>query len=210
MNRACFPEEKHPNSQKWAKFMNFSFWSFLWFGLPGRTHLFSEVTGPQQFGANKKEVAMPQNSGRGFLLKNKVGTVQEPPTRTTCLKSTGGTPPICTALRPPPFVTLCLRRLPSLEERETPQYASYLYRSTPPLCTAVRLPFVPAILLRKYQGLGVPGKFRTWECQQKADPRNSGKFILGIQNGGEFPWRMRTAKVDMLGTGDEFQNNSGV
>ena len=36
MNRACFPEEKHQNSQKWAKFMNFSFWPFLWFGLPGR------------------------------------------------------------------------------------------------------------------------------------------------------------------------------
>ena len=36
VNRACFPKEKHQNSQKWAKFMNFSFWSFLWFGLPGR------------------------------------------------------------------------------------------------------------------------------------------------------------------------------
>ena len=36
MNRACFPKEKHQNSQKWAKFMNFSFWPFLWFGLPGR------------------------------------------------------------------------------------------------------------------------------------------------------------------------------
>ena len=36
VNRACFPKEKHQNSQKWAKFMNFSFWPFLWFGLPGR------------------------------------------------------------------------------------------------------------------------------------------------------------------------------
>ena len=36
VNRACFPKEKHQNSQKWAKFMNFSFWLFLWFGLPGR------------------------------------------------------------------------------------------------------------------------------------------------------------------------------
>ena len=35
MNRACFPKEKHQNSQKWAKFMNFLFWLFLWFGLPG-------------------------------------------------------------------------------------------------------------------------------------------------------------------------------
>ena len=32
-----FSKEKHQNSQqKWAKFMNFSFWPFLWFGLPGR------------------------------------------------------------------------------------------------------------------------------------------------------------------------------
>ena len=36
VNRACFPKEKHQNLQKWAKFMNFSFWPFLWFGLPGR------------------------------------------------------------------------------------------------------------------------------------------------------------------------------
>ena len=39
-NRACFPTEKHQNSQKWAKFMNFSFWPFLWFGLPGRLLIF--------------------------------------------------------------------------------------------------------------------------------------------------------------------------
>ena len=31
-----FLREKPQNSQKWAKFMNFSFWPFLWFGLPGR------------------------------------------------------------------------------------------------------------------------------------------------------------------------------
>ena len=36
MNRACFPKEKHQNSRKWAKFMNFSFWPFIWFGLQGR------------------------------------------------------------------------------------------------------------------------------------------------------------------------------
>ena len=36
VNRACFPKEKHPNSQKWAKFMNFAFWPFFWFGLQGR------------------------------------------------------------------------------------------------------------------------------------------------------------------------------
>ena len=31
-----FSQGNHQNSQKWAKFMNFSFWPFLWFGLPGR------------------------------------------------------------------------------------------------------------------------------------------------------------------------------
>ena len=31
-----FSKEKHQKSQKWAKFMNFSFWPFIWFGLPGR------------------------------------------------------------------------------------------------------------------------------------------------------------------------------
>ena len=36
VNRAYFPKQQHQNSQKWAKFMNFSFWPFLWFGLSGR------------------------------------------------------------------------------------------------------------------------------------------------------------------------------
>ena len=31
VNHACFPKEKHQNSQKWAKFMNFLFWPFLYF-----------------------------------------------------------------------------------------------------------------------------------------------------------------------------------
>ena len=31
-----FPRKKRQNSQKWAKFVNFSFWPFLWFGLLGR------------------------------------------------------------------------------------------------------------------------------------------------------------------------------
>ena len=44
MNRACFPKDKHQNSQKWAKFMNFSFWPFLWFGLPGRPPPFGPLS----------------------------------------------------------------------------------------------------------------------------------------------------------------------
>ena len=49
VNRACFPKEKHPNSQKWAKFMNFAFWPFFWFGLPGRL-----LTKPPVFGKGQK------------------------------------------------------------------------------------------------------------------------------------------------------------
>ena len=44
VNRACFPKEKHQNSQKSPKFMNFSFWPFLWFGLPGRLLRFSSLS----------------------------------------------------------------------------------------------------------------------------------------------------------------------
>ena len=43
VNRACFPKERHQNSQKRAKFMNFLFWPFLWFGLLGRLLNFSWV-----------------------------------------------------------------------------------------------------------------------------------------------------------------------
>ena len=45
---------------------------------------------------------------------------------------------------------------------------------------------------------GFPLKNKTEKFQEKADPRNSGKFILGIPNGHFgiiFPGRMRTAKV---------------
>ena len=89
-----------------------------------------------------------------------MGTVQEPPTRTTCLKSTGGTPPICTAIRPP-FVTLCLAGFKALEKgkrRNTPQICT---GDTPPICTAARLPCIPAILLRKYTRIGRTRLFPT-------------------------------------------------
>ena len=45
VNRACFPKEKHQNSQKWVTFMNFSYWPFLWFGLPGRLLTFTRCRG---------------------------------------------------------------------------------------------------------------------------------------------------------------------
>ena len=32
----CWCRAEDQNSRKWAKFMNFSFWPFFWFGLPGR------------------------------------------------------------------------------------------------------------------------------------------------------------------------------
>ena len=52
VNRACFPKEKHQNSQKWAEFMNFSFWPFLWFGLLGRLMIRFEL-GCRKWGCNK-------------------------------------------------------------------------------------------------------------------------------------------------------------
>ena len=52
------------------------------------------------------------------------------PTRTTCLKSTGSTRPVCTAVHPI-FVTLCLAGFPAK------------HRSAPPTCIAIRLLFVP-------------------------------------------------------------------
>ena len=58
MNRACFPKEKHQNSQKWANFMNFSFWPFLWFGLPGRLlKMDAAVWGGQTAGGSPKVLA---------------------------------------------------------------------------------------------------------------------------------------------------------
>ena len=60
MNRACFPKEKHQNSQKWAKFMNFSFWPFLWFGLPVR--LLRKFNG-FLFQGRKKTQKHKQNGG---------------------------------------------------------------------------------------------------------------------------------------------------
>ena len=72
----------------------------------------------------------------------RMGTIQESPTRTTCLKSTGSTPPIRTAVRPP-FVTLCLAGFKALEKGKR--------RSTPPICTAVRLLFVPQYASHLYR-----------------------------------------------------------
>ena len=57
VNRACFPKEKHQNSQKWAEFMNFSFRPFLWFGLPGRP-LESAF---QHFGSKKRRKALKKH-----------------------------------------------------------------------------------------------------------------------------------------------------
>ena len=44
MNRACLPKEKHQkiHRKNRAKFMNFSFWPFIWFGLPGRLLILSQ------------------------------------------------------------------------------------------------------------------------------------------------------------------------
>ena len=59
-----FSQGKTPEfTQKWAKFMNFSYWPFFWFGLPGRllrlqkdsnfrdTNISAKIFGPNFFGA---------------------------------------------------------------------------------------------------------------------------------------------------------------
>ena len=73
MNRACFPQEKHQNSQKWAKFMNFSFRPFLWFGLPGRLlrKVRKEFLGPPGLESPRSPtIGEKQKLGRrfGYLL----------------------------------------------------------------------------------------------------------------------------------------------
>ena len=96
--------------------------------------------------SNPKKSFAKRPFGLAFPVGAHVWTLfRNPQTRTTCLKSTGSTPPIyrntppiCNGV-PCPLLNL------SLEERGTPQYASCLYRSTPPIGTAVRLPFVPAL-----------------------------------------------------------------
>ena len=65
VNRACFPKEKTPEfTQKWAKFMDFSFWPFLWFGLPGRLLIkfFSSLSGA------RKGRRSPRRKGGGCCL----------------------------------------------------------------------------------------------------------------------------------------------
>ena len=85
-----------------------------------------------------------------------MGSVQEAPTRTTCLKSTGSTSPICTAERPP-FAPMCLAGLQALKEGKL--------RSTPPICTAVRL--LPRYASHLY-----------WQCSLTLQPL----LFLGDEN----------------------------
>ena len=52
-----FSQGKTPEfTQKWAKFMNFPFWPFLWFGLPGRLLISVKVKRGRQKGDGKKSV----------------------------------------------------------------------------------------------------------------------------------------------------------
>ena len=68
MNRACFPKEKHQNSQKRAKFMNFPFWPFFWLGLPGRL---KKKRGNQNGNGNATEFALEKAT---VAVKCKIGT----------------------------------------------------------------------------------------------------------------------------------------
>ena len=61
---------KHQNSQKWAKFMNFLFLPFLWFGLPGRLlNWFFQVTATienQDFHFPLQNLRTPEGFQKGF------------------------------------------------------------------------------------------------------------------------------------------------
>ena len=61
-----FPKGKHQNSQKWAKFMNFSFLPFLWFGLPGRLLIQGSLLISRLF--KPREVASDKHSERKWVL----------------------------------------------------------------------------------------------------------------------------------------------
>ena len=51
-------------SQKWAKFMNFSFWPFLWFGLLGRLLTFANAAA-----LHRGQTKSPNQEKRGFGVK---------------------------------------------------------------------------------------------------------------------------------------------
>ena len=82
MNRACFPREKHQNSQKWAKFMNFSFFPFLWFGLPGR--LLRSCLGVQISTRIPSPVGVWQKYMRQLGIEEEDGLWIHSATRETC------------------------------------------------------------------------------------------------------------------------------
>ena len=63
--RACFPKENTQEfTKKWAKFMNFSFWPFLWFGLPGRLLIDLQNSHPQ-----RRLCSRAKESTQTFLYK---------------------------------------------------------------------------------------------------------------------------------------------
>ena len=55
---------------------------------------------PFPVGGGGAAAHLASSSSSFAVVLSILGTVQEPPTRTTCLKGTGGTPPICTAVPP--------------------------------------------------------------------------------------------------------------
>ena len=106
-------------------------------------------TDSQTLNQNCEETLLKLQTNRTMNQRAFLGTVQEPPTRTTCLKSTGGTPPICTAVRPP-FATLASKLWrkgnAAVHLQVVLQYASYLYRSTPPICIGDTFEKIPGVV----------------------------------------------------------------
>ena len=73
MNRACFPKEKHQNSQKWAKFMNFLFWPFLLLGLLGRLRTNTAASPKDVLKEDKPEIVDGNLGTMGHLSISTVG-----------------------------------------------------------------------------------------------------------------------------------------
>ena len=71
-----FLRKKHQNSQKWAKFKNFSFWPFLWFGLPGRLLKQGSEETPQNESAENAENADAKTQKMRKMLRDCETTIK--------------------------------------------------------------------------------------------------------------------------------------
>ena len=104
---------------------------------------------------------MGENWGAKSQRRGNSGDCLGAPNPYNLSESTGGTPPISTAVRPP-FVSLCLAGFKALEKGKR--------RNTPPICTALRLPFVPQYASHLY-------RWHFWENLGVVSPHLLGEIL---------------------------------